>query len=592
MLETPQTHNIERSPRLIEAALKISYVSMLAKRYPFRNAEELNETDEEKLFYHLEKFAMEEVKYLNFPSLKEYIPEKHHDKLEHFWNYIKEFHGALLDSTEALESHRDPSNTPISAALGAAQLSLPLSGKESELPEEEAKELNEIAKLIRGKLPPHLRETTSLLIDTSDSTKEWREIDKKNRFAMYESHRKFLKAWKDYIAMLLVKSPDGEEFVLPEKHFPRQHLIHKLVLLGFVSSTHQGMHATKTTIHNMKGEGGNRVRKTKLTASIDHSTETTFRAIYDVFPHIAKTPAVDMTTITSVMATHDLIEETDQSPEEIIKNYLARFMDTYDTVLDPHIQSGFELSREQMKHKILNLLGMDSLSFPLKEPRRNRIKRQLRIISNNTQLSRPNKEEGIEEDEIKNAMENPIAGFETTRIILGLPIEEAQEYTPHKNKTSKTFKKFKEADHNHDNQKLTKFLIRMHAITKDEVERQEILIAKLEDRAYNIDTLEGMPLEKQLNTLRATTVRLIAWCMLDHDNKKYPLYNALPRLIDSTLNAYYRLRKQHPEEITEKDESYIAQLEKWKTKVIRFDTQQKIAELFALLEPIKPSDSQ
>ena len=64
--------------------------------------------------------------------------------------------------------------------------------------------------------------------------------------------------------------------------------------------------------------------------------------------------------------------------------------------------------------------------------------------------------------------------------------------------------------------------------------------------------------------------------MLDHDNTKYPLYNALPRAIDTVINGYAHLSLTHPEAIEDTDKRYIEKLKQWQVEVIRFQVPARI----------------
>ena len=85
-----------------------------------------------------------------------------------------------------------------------------------------------------------------------------------------------------------------------------------------------------------------------------------------------------------------------------------------------------------------------------------------------------------------------------------------------------------------------------------------------------------MPIAKQLSNLRSTTTRLLAHCILDHDNNSFPLYNALPRCLDETLKGYQRLQAEGCAELEDYDQTYIAQLEEWQREVIRLQLPAKV----------------
>lgn len=427
-----------------------------------------------------------------------------------------------------------------------------------------------------------------LKIRKSEDLQTWRTTDKSLRRMTYEAQKNYITALRLYLAMLLESSDDKTAYIFPKNHPLRKHLVHRLRALEAIHATHQGISAAKTTLHHGSTKKS-RIRKIEKKAAVEHMSNTTANTIFDVLPYSTDKQdqlTIDLVVLTVLTAIHDIVEDTDQDTEEVIQNYIKPFIDKYDSKLDPRIKSGFpERTRQEVKAKVLDLLGLRS-EAKIKHSRRSALKSLLRIISNNTELERTQKPSQKKRIEAKNAITQNIAGFETTAKILKPTEEELGTWgiQPENLQTpsSKTFRTFPEKDHSHDKHKLTKFLIRLNAIAAQSKKIQQIaLIVKIEDRANNLESLEGFNLDLRLNTIRTTVTRLIAWCMLDHDNKNYPLYNAIPRLIDNTLVAYSRLEQQHPEKLNNWDRVYITQLERWQREVIRHKTVNSVKELLA-----------
>ncbi len=138
-----------------------------------------------------------------------------------------------------------------------------------------------------------------------------------------------------------------------------------------------------------------------------------------------------------------------------------------------------------------------------------------------------------------------------------------------------TLQLFPDTDH-YDNYKLSAFLIRLNAIATSMPRKQHALIVKLEDRANNLSTQDGMKPEKRLANLRATVTRLLPWCIYDHDNINYPLFNALPRCIDATIEEYKAFMEQYPDLTETCDHQYLDHLNTWTVEVMRYEVPARI----------------
>jgi len=329
---------------------------------------------------------------------------------------------------------------------------------------------------------------------------------------------------------------------------------------------HQSSAVAKTSHHEQKKA---RLRKTEKIPYVAHSIDVTLAAIQDVIPHVIEETRLELNT-TLLVATgpvHDLVEDTNLNPGEV-RATLKRIADKYDSRIDQDIESGFGIKRPDLKRKILDLIKPSLVQ---------EIIRILRIASNNTVLNDKERKKGF----IHN-----IAGREETRKRLSITKKDRKNWKkplPRIQPQSATFQTFS-PEYDEDKKKLTDFLLRLNTLTTSGKTKQQALIIKLEDRANNLKSIDKSDPEKQRSTLRATTSRLIAWCMLDHDIAKYPLFNALPRLIDITLEAYRTLQSNHPQIIEDRDTSCIEYLEEWEREVIRYEIPHKVKKVLEQFE--------
>ncbi len=97
--------------------------------------------------------------------------------------------------------------------------------------------------------------------------------------------------------------------------------------------------------------------------------------------------------------------------------------------------------------------------------------------------------------------------------------------------------------------------------------QQELLIAKMGDRAHNLGRSRQMPTNNRLTSLRATSTRLIPWAIFDHEGDRRPLYNVLARLLYVTRYEYEAFATEHPELIEGEDRQYIDNLKNWEKYV-------------------------
>jgi len=255
---------------------------------------------------------------------------------------------------------------------------------------------------------------------------------------------------------------------------------------------------------------------------------------------------------------------------------VKQVLDHYDTSIP--INSGFGIQRDDFKRKLLDMMNPTNTT---------KVRQALRVLKTNEPLT---------DQEKKLAIEQNLAGRRKTMEVMGITYKDlvrwqlkpTENAPPEQNPKLETFRRF---EHAYDKGKLMKFIIKLQALVKAKNTRQLLLLTKISDRAHNIDTQEEMPLHYQRSNLRATVSRLLAYCILDHDNQEMPLYDALPYLIEVTVKAYKQLAKSNPEQMEPLDQELLAQAEHWQLEVVRLQLPQKIEEILAQFKKTKKENS-
>ncbi|MBD3361145.1 hypothetical protein GF366_05090 [Candidatus Peregrinibacteria bacterium] len=529
--------------------LKLGYASMLHERWPINEDPEKCSSRESAYFLQLELENCSIPEHLQYENLEHLIPEKHLNRIKSIWESVLLSRKSLLETADVLKSHW--STVPVSS-----------------------RGHKEVTQIVRN--PPlslqdeYRRTLRAVIYPTQDSDekdkpgidrlKAWQKVERHLRRGLFTDHKTFLVILRLYFEMLLESSPENNEYVIPKETYlgngeqtVRREIALRNRYLRLIDSTHQSISAAKAAHHQQKKSS---LRKFEDKPAAAHSTEITFNAIYDTVPYIIERTRLQLNPVMLgiVGPLHDLVEDTELDMDDV-KEFMSRLTDIYDSSIDPYIESGFGTTRTEVKRQVLDLCGRS---------RTDKVGHCLRILSNNTDLS------DREKRMVKT--QNP-AGTEKTREILKISQKEYSSWHIPKEKKQPESKTFKTFPREHNRQKITGFLTRMLAIassTRKKKLQQVCLILKMEDRAHNIRTQEEMPVERRLDIARETVTRLLAWGMWDHDNKNYPLFNALPRLIDITLAEYLLIKKKFPTEITDHDTELIKLLQKWQAEVKRY----------------------
>lgn len=407
---------------------------------------------------------------------------------------------------------------------------------------------------------------------------KWQNTDKRLREGIYKLDKDYLAALRNYYEALLERPPGDKSKSAPEKFTDyvlqvpyddplRLEIMKEIRYLRLIDAVHQAIAIAKAA-HHIQSSG--RVRETGNIPYVYHPIAVMNDTILDAIVYFIEEKKLPLDFIMLVVAAalHDLLEDSGKTLDHIVDFFGSR-ADKYDSSIP--IESGYGVPDEVIQRKVLNLFGSSTKA---------NMRKILHILSGNSDLTNDEKIAAIN----KNG-----AGKQETRKLLGIPIEDmnAWQGALHEGlQEEPSLKVFREFPKEPRIGKISTFLIRMSGILKgdrDEIKKigQAALILKIEDRRHNISTMEAKSLEQKLGQLRETIARLIGYAMLDHDQEGYPLYNALPHLIDTTLEQYTSVLEE-PEAailLTDDDRTYLDRLQKWQKNVRRYPIPQDIAEV-------------
>lgn len=398
------------------------------------------------------------------------------------------------------------------------------------------KEAKEIVKKPPVKLRDEFRHAISLVITYvppeqkgTSNIGTWQTIEKSLRKTVSDEHKKYLLLLRLYYEMLLEK--DVGASILPPDHNSRQEIVERNAAVMGIDSKYRFHSAAKAAHHQQ--ETGTRLRRTAKIPYVYHTMQVEDAAMLDVAPFVMKEiteeirEKVHLVTLDAICQIHDMSEDTTLSAEEAVREFVKRIANTEDSTIDPVIVSGFGKSRSEVKRRMLNLID---------ERVEEELLQTLRIVSDNTQLTQE-EQKIAEKQKIKERYKGQRSEW----------------------------------------QKLIEFLVRLNTIPAAKNSspkiKQTALITKIEDRANNLET------EYSLKRLHATTDVLIRYAMTEHDNENYPLYNAIARLIDITLEKYKELQAQSPGIFTPEDLALVSELEQWQQQVKRYKNPKVVEEI-------------
>lgn len=548
----------EEKRALEDKLLKVGYFGMLLDRHPFNQDPNSCFNEEGAILLHLEQEYLRIPEGLAYQDLAAHIVPEAKERLKKIWDALVKAEKKLRRASESLLRKWQKAPTIEDAEKLATTDSLI-----------DATPIKVDA--YRNAFRAHIVNIT----DDDDSEEssiwetdisDWREDEKGRREGIYKKQKAYRVLLRQYFEGLLENEKDEKgnstKFALPMSHPSRDEIAERNRYVRFLDAIHQAIAVAKAA-HHTQPKG--RLRKGEKKPYILHTLDVTTAMLMDdlSFEISERRLRIDPAIMAILGMIHDLVEDTDLTLEELIRNYLSgsnnNRIDFYDssidTILGPVLPTDTK-DRDQYKKRVLNLVKNDFATI---------IRQVLRIVSNNTKLE--NTQKG--ENEKLTAFKQNIAGTAKTLIALremGTSDDEMKSWgiKPEiKEPNARTFRQFTEEE---DGGKMTKFLIKLNAITQSPNKQRAALIVKIEDRANNIDSLDGLPIEMQLKNVRSATNRLIAWTMVDHNHATSPLYYAPLRLIEATLRRYQKIQEEQPEALIARDHQYIEQLKVWRSE--------------------------
>ncbi|MEK7528149.1 MAG: hypothetical protein AAB592_00075 [Patescibacteria group bacterium] len=598
-----------------DRALRVGYHSLLGEEHPINDDLGACFNKERAFVFDIERRVMEIPENLRFEKLELDVYAVHRERISAVWSKVvknyrrlhlisarlkyKWLNAPKTKDTVAAEAVRN-TRTSVQKALRPAAIAI-ISDPDLEGENDTLDNIKALARRITFQRKPPLD--------------AWQIEESALRREYYIADKEYIMTLRLYYELLLETQPveaeqspaldanavktvqPARQPVLSSDHPSRWDIVLRKRYLESIDVAQQGIAVAKA-FHNEQNRG--RIRKTG-DPYIFHPLDVMTGTMLDVLPFVIEQEKLPMSLVVLIAcaATHDLPEDTTWTPEEVISK-LRAMVDRYDSSLDPVIVSGFGLDRIKLKGRVLNLV---------KKNAEGKMKRILKVLSKKTKLEIPN---------IKAAMPQNLFGPIDTMTLFneGGGFRVPKEFSDGAwlaryravSQTSQTganslvlatapYKGFgiKELDapsamhakfpDSHD-KKLDMLLIRLCALT-DKADRQAALIIKCEDRAHNLSQMESRNTDYQLKTLRTTVTRIIAYAMLDHDQKNYPLYNALPRLIDTTVTAYQEFEKAYPLLLTDTDRRYMEQLNEWQRDVKRFTLPDHVQSMLNEYEKLK-----
>lgn len=530
---------LAEQPETEKQHLKVGYRALIADRYPvntdFRNCY----NHRSAYFSSIETKHLAILPALEFESLKEAIPEKHRDRIGKIWEKVLEHKTKMQKQVNSFKKLWD-------------------------LPNDEGFRIDLASENFVNSSPIVIREefrrATMAAISKDPSIEHWQTLEKDVRTGVYAEFKTFRVALRLYYEMLLERSPQPKdpneqytpEYVLPKDHPLRKEIVIRNRYLRVIDATHSCINAAKAA-HHQQTKG--RLRKGEKKPYIFHASDVTLAIFRDVLPFIIEEPQLPINPVIFAIVgpIHDILEDTDLTLADLLE-YIKPLIDKYDSSLDPVIKSGFGKERDEIKRTVLDLMEENIIEL---------IETIMRVLSNNTDLK------SLSGSKKKHTLKVNLIGAQKTCEELGITPEDLTNWGIDMSQLSKPANAFQKFPEEYDKRKLSRFFVRSSALAESPKKRQIISIIKMADRAHNVETLHGFPVDKQKAMLRATTSRLIAYAILDHDNTNFPFYNVLPRLIDNTIKAYQDLANQHAGSMEQTDFDLLGKLYQWKTECIR-----------------------
>lgn len=531
------------------------YFVLMLDRYPFAKLEECH-SEASAFAWGLEKMAYEVPTELIFDELtKETIPVQELRRIHKAWKNFETKRRKWEYTVEGLhekwktapEIEKDPATDRI---------------------------LEEFPLEIRGNLKKALRAMLHPNRERSKPLKSWKTEEHWGREALYKDDKNVLTALRVYLTLLIEQPYEGSKKspIIPRDHPLYKTIIYRIKVIETIEVFHQIINFIRA--HHHAQETG-RMRKSENLPYVWHEYEVTLNGILDVLPYlldpqksIEELENCNPALMVIILMLHDAVEDAPYALKEILKDFLETRGNFYDSTIENGIVS-IDPSPEDLKSQ--DPRGRQRLKSTyldiIKEKDFEMLRRMFLALSNDAELM------DLSIREMERIVRQNIAGRQRTLEIMKFEdsldprVRRIQDrINSNINPQREPFKTFRKSH----GKKCDAALMRAHALL-DSKEHNLFALCKAEDRAHNHSHPIGNP-EKDLRNLRETRTRLIAWmCANLEEHPEHPLYNALPRIIDATLNGYERFGQENPGEITQEDREYIdglknlqGSVERWK----------------------------
>jgi len=502
------------SDELIRALLLRGYAALLHERYPINSHIENCSSEGSAHFWAMEKENLEIPKDITFDAIKDSLPEKDQERIQKIWGVVMALRNSLIQTSTTLK-HRWATAPETQSIID-----------ESEFDDTTIKirtEYRNAVNLTTNKPDNAIHDEANILapldrdpeISSSEAIKGWQLNEKALRGSFDYTHKAYMDALHLYHEALIEKSPDKKSFVLPEDHPKRQEIAIRNRYLRIIQLFHTSAGIAKTEHHTQKR---GKLRKFSKTPYLNHTLDVTLTLILDVIPFIIEEKKIKMANPYLVIPTgplHDTFEDTLIGISQTVQK-LENQCNQLDAMVVAVAKSGFERDQDTFISDNMDILHKDNARH---------MKQLLRILSNNTVLTPNEEKEGkINTRNLKALEDKNISGS--------------------------------------SDKKRVDFIKRLFAITESPKTRQAAIMIKTADTINNISIAEnkGKTPKQKIETLRAVVSRFVTFLTQDYDNTNYPLFNLLPNLIETAIEAYIDIHVHNYKHLAEIDFELIENL--------------------------------
>lgn len=450
------------------------------------------ETPENAIFWLIDDETQKIPNEIQWDQIKSKISGDHQTRIENIWEKILEHKRKLKATTHELKECWE--KCPCEDAIPDQAESMDILTKSQVTFQK--KYANVLVAVMAE--DPLSNERNFQILDQSKeipSLTTWKTREKNARRAVFEAYKVWATTLEAYYLLLLEppKEPNQSPVLAvrdskeasknPKTDELKALIVDQALKLFAVDVTRQTTAIAKAQHHEQPTEP---LRKIGAIPYFYHEIDTMRWVLFDVLPELKPRTLEEFVKARNficilivVTGLHDLIEDTKTTVADII-TLIDRLITKYDTRIDQKIESGFGRSSEELKKSLLDPFGG--------EVGREVIKNVLRIVSENIQL---------DPDEKRLAIKKKYLGKERTEELLEIKkniwdrilkalnnlLEKEASGGPSDEKKGLNKEEKRALD------KIDKMLIK-NSIFSD-FTQAVTLIVKLEDRAHNIETIDG-----------------------------------------------------------------------------------------------------